>query len=116
VDGDAGPAGQIPPAAPGASATGAPVAPPDVFPKQGDDSFAEAIEVNVVSIDVGVRDKSGRQVAGLTRDDFTLFVDGQKVADHQLLRRGRDAGVESGTIAAVQTVATPEIRGVARGW
>lgn len=72
-------AGQSPPVTPGAAGPPAPAAPAELFPKQADDSFAEAIEVNVVSIDVGVRDKSGRQVTGLTRDDFTLFVDGQKV-------------------------------------
>jgi VWFA-related protein len=33
----------------------------------------------VVSIDVVVRDKAGKQATGLTRDDFALLVDGKKV-------------------------------------
>ena len=40
--------------------------------------LAEAVEVTVVNIDVVVRDRTGRQLAGLTRDDFALFVDGKK--------------------------------------
>jgi VWFA-related protein len=43
-------------------------------------AFAESVEVTVVNIDVVVRDRSGEQVPGLTRDDFALFVDGKKVA------------------------------------
>jgi VWFA-related protein len=56
-----------------------PAAAPGLFPDRGDESFTEAIEVSVVNVDVVVREQSGKQVAGLTRDDFALFVDGQKV-------------------------------------
>jgi len=67
--------------APGAAppAAGAPGAVPGLFPERPDDSFVEAIEVSVVSVDVVVRDKAGKQVTGLTRDDFVLQVDGKKV-------------------------------------
>ncbi|MBV8202550.1 MAG: VWA domain-containing protein, partial [Acidobacteria bacterium] len=46
---------------------------------QGDESFVEAIEVSVVNIDVVVHDKAGKQVNGLTRNDFALQVDGTPV-------------------------------------
>jgi VWFA-related protein len=58
---------------------GAPAAVPGLFPDRPDESFGEAIEVSVVSIDVVVRDKAGKQVTGLTRDDFALQVDGKKL-------------------------------------
>lgn len=50
------------------------VAPPD-----SGESFGESIEVNVVSLDVVVRDGAGQLVPGLTREDFRLFVDGRQV-------------------------------------
>jgi VWFA-related protein len=65
------------PAAP--PAAGAPAAVPGLFPDHADESFVEAIEVSVVSIDVVVRDKAGKQVTGLTRGDFALQVDGKQV-------------------------------------
>jgi VWFA-related protein len=83
----AAPLVESPAAAPAATAAPAPPAPPPaadssaLFPAgTAPESFGEAIEVNVVSIDVVVRDKAGKQVTGLTRDDFSLLVDGQKVA------------------------------------
>jgi VWFA-related protein len=45
----------------------------------GAGALAESVEVTVVNIDVVVRDRAGKQLAGLTRDDFVLFVDGKKV-------------------------------------
>jgi VWFA-related protein len=45
----------------------------------GAGALAESVEVTVVNIDVVVRDRAGQQLAGLTRDDFVLFVDGKKV-------------------------------------
>jgi VWFA-related protein len=65
------------PATPGAP----PAAPPPASPAASNsvpDSISEAIEVRVVSIDVVVRDKSGRQVNDLRREDFNLQVDGRK--------------------------------------
>ncbi|HYL05107.1 MAG TPA: VWA domain-containing protein [Thermoanaerobaculia bacterium] len=44
----------------------------------GPGALAESVEVTVVNIDVVVRDRTGRRVAGLTRDDFVLLVDGKK--------------------------------------
>ena len=41
--------------------------------------FVETVDVNVVNVEVFVTDQSGHRVAGLTRDDFELFEDGQPV-------------------------------------
>jgi len=59
-----------------ASAARAGAAETPLGPRPGE--LAEAVEVTVVNIDVVVRDRTGRQLAGLTRDDFALFVDGKK--------------------------------------
>jgi VWFA-related protein len=42
--------------------------------------FGEALEVNVVNVDVYAVDKDGHRVTGLGKDDFELFEDGKKVA------------------------------------
>ena len=41
--------------------------------------FQDTIGVEIVNIDVVVTDKKGHAVEGLTRDDFELRVDGEKV-------------------------------------
>ncbi len=41
--------------------------------------FFEAIEVNVVNIDVYVTDKKGNRITGLTRDDFELLENGKRI-------------------------------------
>jgi len=43
------------------------------------DTFLDRVDVNVVNVEVFVTDGRGRRVAGLTRDDFTVTVDGQPV-------------------------------------
>ncbi len=53
------------------AAAAAPPAPP---------SFGEAVEVNVINVDVYVTDKSGHRVTGLKKGDFDLLEDGQRVA------------------------------------
>jgi VWFA-related protein len=40
--------------------------------------FVDEVEVTVVNVDVFVRDKNGRPVEGLVRDDFRLLQDGQE--------------------------------------
>lgn len=42
--------------------------------------FAEAVDVEVINVEVFVTDKSGVPVTGLQKEDFTLFVDGQEIA------------------------------------
>jgi VWFA-related protein len=41
--------------------------------------FVERVEVNVVNIEVFVTDAAGRQVTGLTKEDFQVFEDGRPV-------------------------------------
>lgn len=41
--------------------------------------FAEELSVEVISVEVYVTDRKGRPVAGLTREDFRLFEDGDPV-------------------------------------
>ena len=52
----------------------APAAKPPAAP-----SFGEAVEVNVVNVDVYATDKSGQRVTGLSKDDFELLEDGKRV-------------------------------------
>ena len=44
-----------------------------------DQPFAESIDVEVANVEVYVTGRDGRPVQGLSRADFELFVDGQKV-------------------------------------
>ena len=58
----------------GAASVGA--APAQVPPET---TFGEAVDVNVVNVDVYVTDKAGRPVSGLRKDDFELLEDGKRV-------------------------------------
>ena len=42
-------------------------------------SFTEAVEVNVINVDVRVTDSNGRPITGLRKRDFELFEDGKRV-------------------------------------
>jgi VWFA-related protein len=42
--------------------------------------FGEAVDVNVINVDVHVTDKNGRRIPGLRKEDFELFEDGKRVA------------------------------------
>ncbi len=46
---------------------------------QPERTFIDTVDVQVVEVDVVVTDRDGRPVGGLTRDDFELYVDGQRV-------------------------------------
>ncbi|HEY0553576.1 MAG TPA: VWA domain-containing protein [Thermoanaerobaculia bacterium] len=59
------------PASAAKPATQAPPVPP---------SFGEAVEVNVVNVDVYATDRNGHRVNGLGKDDFELLEDGKRVA------------------------------------
>lgn len=48
-------------------------------PKPQDETFFEAVEVNVVNVEVFVTDKSGKFIPGLTLDDFEVLEDGKAV-------------------------------------
>ena len=54
-------------------------APLPAAPDSAAGSFAESVDVAVVNVDVVVRDKSGKLVDGLRREDFALFEDGKTV-------------------------------------
>ncbi len=47
--------------------------------QRGDSRFGEAVDVNVVTVDVYVTDRDGNPVTGLTADDFVIEEDGRKV-------------------------------------
>lgn len=46
---------------------------------QPEQTFIDTVDVQVVEVDVVVTDRNGRAVGGLTRDDFELYVDGERV-------------------------------------
>jgi len=50
--------------------------PPAAPPPPG---FGETVEVNVVNVDVYATDKDGNRIAGLKKEDFTVFEDGKPV-------------------------------------
>ncbi len=43
------------------------------------EAFAESVDVEVVNVEVRVSDRQGRPITGLTRDDFRLFENGERV-------------------------------------
>ncbi len=44
-----------------------------------DETYYESVDVDVVDVEVVATDRSGRAVAGLTKDDFELYEDGKPV-------------------------------------
>jgi VWFA-related protein len=48
-------------------------------PPAQQESFGEAVDVNVVNVDVYVTDKKGQPVTGLRKEDLELFEDGKRV-------------------------------------
>ena len=52
---------------------------PEVDDPGANEPFFEAVDVEIVNIDVWVTDKKGNPVDGLDRDDFVVFRDGQPV-------------------------------------
>ena len=65
-----------PVAAQGTSAADAAAAQTGAGDEQGDATFFEAMDVNVVNVDVYVTGKDGEPVTDLTRDEFEVFEDG----------------------------------------
>jgi len=45
----------------------------------GEDAYYEAIQVRTAELEVVVTDRQGKRVTGLTREDFTLYEDGERV-------------------------------------
>lgn len=63
--------------------------------------FVGRVEVNVVNIEVYVTDKDGHPVTGLTREDFELYEDGERVEITNFF------AVEDGTVPMRATVEGP---------
>src|SRR5262245_21318252 len=77
------------------------------FPQE---KLVESIEVRVANIDVVVRDRAGKPILGLTKDDFELYENGVKQTITNLYEVRRDT--ESGqTAEAADAPAVPvEVR------
>lgn len=97
-----------------ASATGVEVDRDDVV---GGLAFVDLVEVTVVNIDVYVRDRQGRPVTGLAREDFRLIQDGsERTISHfaaytdeviDALMAGVPDPGESGTIGSSEASVAP---------
>lgn len=71
------------------------------------DTYFEAVDVQVVNVDVYVTDKStGERVRGLTKDDFEIFEDGRPVAVSNFLavEDGRPLGLPEIEADAPETI------------
>lgn len=75
-------------------------------PSRKDESFFEAIDVDVMSVEVYVTDRAGKPVAGLTQADFEVYEDGRKMevtnfyAEEEVAPPAAEAGAEP--VPAVQ--------------
>jgi VWFA-related protein len=67
--------------------------------------LVESIEVRVASVDVVVRDRSGKPVVGLTKDDFDLYENGVKQTITNLYEVRRDDA--TGAKLAAETASSP---------
>lgn len=82
--------------------------------------FFEAIEINVVNVEVFVTDKQGNPIAGLTQDDFRIYEDGEEqeitnfFAGEQVRptvdAQGQALPLEGGDEAAAEESVAPEQR------
>jgi VWFA-related protein len=76
------------------------------------ETFAESIDVDVVSVEVFVTDRSGKPVAGLGRGDFELRVDGRPTPIANFYAAGGDAApaAEEAPAAAARATSAPDDR------
>jgi len=63
------------------------------------DGFAEAVDVNVVNVEVYVTDRQGNPVPGLTAADFQVQEDGKKVKVDYFAAVGKSGGAAAGEAA-----------------
>ncbi|HEX2223769.1 MAG TPA: VWA domain-containing protein [Thermoanaerobaculia bacterium] len=70
--------------------------------KPQDETFFEAVEVNVVNVEVFVTDKSGKFVPGLTQADFEVLEDGKPVEITNFYGAQETALSQSAAAAPVQ--------------
>jgi len=76
-----------------------------------EESFAEAIEVSIVNLDVFVTDKKGQPVSGLRREDFEIYEDGKPVEITNFYAESGSAVLpsrEAGAAAEAPAVRPPE--------
>src|SRR5690242_2187340 len=66
------------------------------LPAFSQQKLVETIEVRVANVDVVVRDRAGRPVTGLTKDDFELFENGvrQTITNLYEVRRDESTGAK----------------------
>jgi len=75
--------------------------------------YFEQVEVNVVNLEVFVTDANGHRVAGLTRDDFEIYEDGEQVEITNFFAIDREDRILRSAQAEVlpeETAPTPEPR------
>jgi VWFA-related protein len=103
------------------------VAAPALYAQEGTgsepaSSFGGAVDVNVVNLDVFVTDRQGNFVEGLSADDFTIQVDGDRVSKVDFFEQvtagrpaversgGQAAGAAQGEAASEAEPSTPPLR------
>lgn len=75
-----------------------------------EESFAEAIEVSVVNLDVFVTDRKGQPLGGLKREDFEVYEDGKPVEITNFYAESGVAVVPARGEAGPGTAETPALR------
>ena len=72
-------------------------------------TYFDAVEVNVVNVEVYVTDKQGRRVKGLTKDDFELLQDNRpmRITNFYAVEEGRVTGPEMPEAVAEVPVPAP---------
>ena len=70
--------------------------------------FVESLDVEIVNLDVMVSDSRGNPVAGLTREDFRLEVDGRPTPIDNFYVIGPAAGSAAAAVPEAEPAAAPE--------
>src|SRR5436190_21842494 len=86
-------------------------------PAIAQEKLGETIDVRVVNVDVVVRDRAGKPVPGLTKDDFEVFDNGKpqivtnlsEVRPSAALPLSVSVSDPAATVAAAETQAMPNI-------
>jgi VWFA-related protein len=89
------------------TAANAPPTASDASPTVAPETYYEAIQVRSAEVDVVVTDRAGERVPGLSRDDFALYEDGERVEIASFAPFGGGAAVPA-TAAAVVAGASSE--------
>ena len=76
---------------------------------EGEEIFFETVDVNVVNVDVYVRDKKGNPIGGLTRDDFEILEDGRSVEISNFYVVEGGERVQDAVVVELDEPAEPEV-------